>query len=246
MIVCKVARMSAMFEELDYQPTPIGAISLRRRRDLTLGIDIYEIKLDDEFLMSSLFTAAEIALARLGLAETQGTDLDVAVGGLGLGYTAQAVLENSHVRSLVVVEALPAVIEWHEKKLLPLSAALTADPRCRFVRGDFFALLGAAGLDPENPGRRFHAILLDIDHSPQNVLHASHAAFYRPDGLARLAERLHPGGMFALWSNDPPDEDFRAALSAVFANVEARVVTFPNHLQNRDAAATIYLARKPS
>ncbi|WP_244500846.1 hypothetical protein [Methyloceanibacter marginalis] len=60
--------MSALFEELDYCPTPIGALSLRRRRDLKLDVDVFEIKLGDESLMSSLFTASEIALARLGLA----------------------------------------------------------------------------------------------------------------------------------------------------------------------------------
>jgi hypothetical protein len=52
-------------------------------------------------LMSSLFTASEIALARLGLAELSGADLDVVVGGLGLGYTAKAVLEREAVKSLV-------------------------------------------------------------------------------------------------------------------------------------------------
>ena len=61
--------MSLYFEELDYRPTPIGALSLRRRRELSLGVDVFEIKLGDEYLMSSLFTASEIALARLGLAE---------------------------------------------------------------------------------------------------------------------------------------------------------------------------------
>ena len=58
--------MSAAFEELDYRPTPIGALSLRRRRELTLGVDVFEIKLGDEFLMSSLFTASEIALGAAG------------------------------------------------------------------------------------------------------------------------------------------------------------------------------------
>jgi hypothetical protein len=77
--------MSAAFEELDYRPTPFGAISLRRRRSLTTGDDIFEIKLGDEFLMSSLFTASEIALARLALAGLPGESLDVVVGGLGLG-----------------------------------------------------------------------------------------------------------------------------------------------------------------
>ena len=107
--------MSVYFEELDYRPTPIGALSLRRRRELSLGLDVFEIKLGDEYLMSSLFTVSEIALARLGLGELSGGDLDVVVGGLGLGYTAQAVLEHEAVRSLVIVEALDAVIDWHEK-----------------------------------------------------------------------------------------------------------------------------------
>src|SRR5262249_6123379 len=105
---------------LDYRPTPIGALSLRRRRELKLGVDVFEIKLGDEFLMSSLFTASEIALARLGLAELSEHGLAVVVGGLGLGYTAKAVLEHQKVASLLVVEALEAVIEWHAEGRVPL------------------------------------------------------------------------------------------------------------------------------
>ena len=103
--------MSVYFEELDFRPTAMGVLSLRRRRHLGSGLDIYEIKLGDAFLMSSQFTVAEIELARLGLAAVARADIDVAVGGLGLGYTAQAVLENSAVRSLVVIDALAEVIE---------------------------------------------------------------------------------------------------------------------------------------
>jgi spermidine synthase len=236
--------MSLHFEELDYRPTAIGALSLRRRRELSLGIDVYEIKLGDEFLMSSLFTVSEIALARLGLREFSGTSLDVVVGGLGLGYTARTVLEDARVRSLVVVEALSEVIEWHEQGLLPLGAQLTSDARTRLVHGDFFAMLAssAQGLDPDSPGRRFHAILVDIDHSPRQLLHQSHAALYEAAGLRRLAAHLHPGGVFALWSNDPPDVEFNAALAEVFAASHAHVVTFHNPLQDRDAASTVYVA----
>jgi spermidine synthase len=241
-----VGIMSLYFEELDYRPTPIGVLSLRRRRQLSTGIDVYEIKLGDEFLMSSLFTAAEIALARLGLASLKGPDLDVVVGGLGLGYTAQAVLENSAVRSLIVIDALSEVIEWHQRGLIPLGEQLTAASRCRLVHGDFFAMAAssAQGLDPEAPGRRFDAVLVDIDHSPDNLLHPGHAAFYRPDGLRQLAEHLRPGGVFALWSNDPPDEEFGATLASVFPISEAHVVTFYNPLQDRDASNTVYVAAK--
>ena len=239
--------MSVYFEELDFRPTPMGALSLRRRRQLSTGIDVYEIKLGDEFLMSSLFTVAEIALARLGLAALERTELDVVVGGLGLGYTAQAVLEDKRVRSLIVVDALAEVIEWHARGLLPLGAQLTADPRCRFVAGDFFAMSASDdGFDPRALGRRFDAVLVDFDHSPRNLLHPKHAALYRPEGLRKLAGHLHPGGVFALWSNDPPDEDFKAALAAVFATSQAHVVSFDNPLQDRDASNTIYIGVKAS
>jgi spermidine synthase len=239
--------LSARFQELDWQETPIGAISLRRRLEPSLKIDVYEVKLDDEFLMSSLFTVAETELARLSLAQLPGTDFDVVVGGLGLGYTARAVLENPRVRSLTVVEALGVVIEWHRRELLPFAAALTSDPRSQLVRGDFFAMVKSdTGFDPDGPGRRFHAILVDIDHTPRQVLHPSHAAFYKPEGLHRLAHHLHPGGVFALWSNDPPDEDFTVALGEVFATSQAHVVSFHNRLQHREVANTIYVARLDS
>ena len=239
--------MSVYFEELDFRPTPMGALSLRRRRQLSSGIDVYEIKLGDEFLMSSLFTAAEIALARLGLAALERMELDVVVGGLGLGYTAQAVLEHARVRSLIVVDALAEVIEWHERGLLPLGPSLTADPRCRLVHGDFFAMSHSIeGLDPQVPRRRFDAVLVDIDHSPTNLLHPRHAALYQPEGLRRLAEHLHPGGVFALWSNDPPDQAFKAVLANVFATSDAHVVTFDNPLQDRDASNTVYIGVKAS
>ena len=236
--------MSVYFEELDYCPTPIGALSLRRRRDLKLGADVFEIKLGDEYLMSSLFTASEIALARLGLAELSGDNIDVVIGGLGLGYTARAALEHRQVGSLIVVEALEAVIDWHERGLLPLGAALTGDPRCRLLHGDFFALAASsAGFAPDRPGRRFHAVLVDIDHSPNLLLDPRHAAFYQPEGLRRLAAHLHPGGVFGLWSNELPDEAFTTQLASVFAQARAERVTFHNPLQDRPFTQTIYLAR---
>ena len=234
--------MSVNFEELDFRPTPMGVLSLRRRRSPSSGLDIYEIKLGDEFLMSSQFTTAEIELARLGLAALNRTSLDVVVGGLGLGYTASAVLENPDVRSLIVIDALAEVIEWHEQGLLPLGKQLTGDPRCRLVNGDFFALSHSAeGFDSRTPARRFDAVLVDIDHSPQNLLHPRHAALYGPDGLARLAAHLNPGGVFALWSNDPPDDGFSAVLAGAFASSMAHVVTFENWQGDRDASNTVYV-----
>nr|WP_258544955.1 hypothetical protein [Micromonospora provocatoris] len=144
--------MGARFEELAWRETPIGEISLRRRRDPALDAEVYEVKLDDEYLMSSAFPVAEIELARLGLAPLTGDALDVVVGGLGLGYTARTALEDPRVRSLVVVEAIEDVIDWHRRDLLPFAAGLATDPRTRFVRADFFAAVAGGGLDPESRG----------------------------------------------------------------------------------------------
>jgi len=240
--------MSALFQELAYSETAIGALSLRRRKDLTLGIDIYEIKLDDDFLMSSLFTEGEVALATLGLgahcaAVHGGRTLDVVVGGLGLGYTAAAALDHPALASLVVIDALAEVIDWHRRGLVPLGRKLAADPRCTLARGDFFALALARQLSPANG--QVDAILLDIDHSPANVLHPSHAALYTPAGLDAIAAQLRPGGVFALWSNDAPDAGFAALLRDAFPAVEARVVTFDSLAGDRRDGNTIYLATTP-
>ncbi len=238
--------MGKRFEELAWSPTPIGELSLRRRRDATTGADVFEVKLGDEFLMSSLFTVAEIEVARLALARLDGDRLDVAVGGLGLGYTAQAVLADPRVREVVVVDLLAPVIEWHEQGLLPIGDAVAADPRCRLVQGDFFAMAMTGGLDPAAPERTFDAVVVDIDHSPRHLLDGASAPFYGPEGVQRLAARLRPGGVFSLWSNEPPDDGYAATLSAVLADVEARVISFPNPLQGRPATNTVYLATAPA
>ena len=229
--------MHARFTELDWAPTRIGEISLRRRLEPTTRTEVYEVKLGDEYLMSSLFTVAEEELARLTLAALPDVPLDVVVGGLGLGYTARAALADERVRSMIVVEALAPVIEWHRRDLLPEARAITADPRTTLLEGDFFALIReGTGFGPVD------ALLVDIDHSPVNVLNPAHADLYTPAGLARLARRLRPGGAFGLWSDDAPDEAFVAVLGECFVTATAHVVTFANPLTGGTSANTVYVA----
>ncbi len=237
--------MSLDFEELDYQSTFIGDISLRRRRDPQLEDQlIFEVKLGDEFLMSSLVTAGEIALADYALAQCEGESLDIVVGGLGLGYTAIAALKHTTVGSLIVIEALAPVIEWHRRALVPLGEELNSDDRCRLVCGDFFKLAGSVeGFDHETPMRKVNAILLDIDHSPRQRLADVNDDFYRREGLSSLGKHLLPGGVFAVWSNDPPDDEFMAELNKVFTTVHAEVVEFPTPYTGDIASNTIYVAK---
>jgi spermidine synthase len=242
--------VSRRFAELDWCPTPIGDVSLRRRLDPVTEVEIHEVLLGDEYLMSSLFTVAEVELARLALARLDDSGLSVAVGGLGLGYTATAVLADERVAELFVVEALEPVARWHAEGLVPLGAALTADPRCRVVLGDFFALSDGGGFDPDRPGRQLDAVLVDIDHAPRHLLaqggtDLSGAGFYSLAGTRTLAGHLRPGGVYGLWSNDPPDEVYLEVLRAVFVDVVAEVVRFPNPLQDRESTNTVYLATRP-
>ena len=233
--------VAARFEELAWAPTPMGELSLRRRIDPRLGVEIFEVRLGDEYLMSSLFTTGETELARLGLAGVRAESLDVLVGGLGLGYTAVAALQDPRVATLTVVDALAPVIEWHRQRLVPAAAELVGDARTRLVEADFFAVAAHPGDGvPGARGGQYHAILVDIDHSPRHTLAAGHAAFYTADGLRQLSSLLHPGGVFALWSDDPPDPEFVATLQEVFDAVRAHVVTFPNPLTGGEASNTVY------
>jgi spermidine synthase len=234
--------VNKIFEELDYQETALGELSLRRKRVASLGdLEVYEVKLGEAFLMSSLFHAVEDALADLGLAELAPGEWDVLVGGLGLGYTAVAALAHPSVRSLVVVDFLAPVIGWHRNGVVPLGPKLTSDPRCRFLHGDFFAL--AANDAGFEAGRKYHAVLLDIDHSPGSLLHERHAAFYSAAGLRKLASHLRPGGVFAMWSDAPPDAEFLQLLHEVFVFARADVVTFPNPILGGESESTVYVAR---
>lgn len=234
------------FEELDYRKTRLGELILQRRTVLALnGAEAYEVKLNGEYLMSSLFYVAEAELARFGLGALAGSGWEVVVGGLGLGYTAAAALAFPQTTRLVVVEILEPVVDWHRRGLVPNGRRLTDDPRCSYLHADFFGLARGEGFDPEQPGRRWDAVLLDVDHTPSQLLNPAHADFYAVNGLRRLKDFLKPGGVFAMWSNDEPDPAFLDTLRAAFGNAEGRACVFDNPLTGAKSANGLYLARAP-
>jgi spermidine synthase len=236
--------MKPRFEELDVQDTHMGELSLRRRRIRSLNdIQVYEIKLGQAYLMSSLFHEAEVALTDIGLGVLDGDGWDVVVGGLGLGYTAAAALRYKQLQRLIVVEALEPVINWHKHGLIPQEIQLNTDSRCVFCHADFFAMARETGFDPTVPGLRFDAVLLDIDHTPDFWLHPSHADFYTTAGLQRLKSFLKPRGVFALWSNDPPLDSFLDILSSSFSDVQGYPIQFQNPLQQSTSTSGVYVAR---
>jgi hypothetical protein len=122
---------------------------------------------------------------------------------------------------------------------------LAADSRVALVCADFFAAAtDSLGFDPQQPGRTYDAILLDIDHSPRHVLHHPHADFYTYDGLQAAAVHRAPDGAFAMWSDDAPDDPFGSVLETVFTDVKAQQIWFDNPLTRGRSVATIYLATR--
>lgn len=210
-------------EILAYEPTELGPLCLRRRELLSSpGTVVTEITLDHQFLMSSLHTASEEALARVALEMHPGTKLDVLVGGLGLGYTADAALRSSRVRRVLALELLPEVVEWMNTDLLPLSPVLKEDDRFDVETADAYArLLGPAA-------ERWDLILVDIDHAPQDRLGEADNTFYTVHGLRRVRRHLAPGGVLGVWSW-AESTPFARAMREVFETVRVEPVTFVNH-----------------
>ena len=199
-------------EILDHADTSIGVVYLGRRQ--LAGEWVYQIHIEHELLMSSVNPFSERELSCLALAYHQGDrPLSVLVGGLGLGYTAQAALQNTQVESLRVAEKMDFIIGWMRDGKLPLSAELAADDRLQIAQTDVYAdLLGRAQTT-------YDLILVDVDHAPDSLLSDASAPFYTIEGQARVAAHLAPGGVLAVWSATP-SESFAEVMKASYADAQ--------------------------
>lgn len=223
---------------LAYEDTPLGPLCLRRRELLSApGSLVTEVTLDHAFLMSSFNTVSERALSRIGLEMHRGNDLKILVGGLGLGYTAHEALTSSRVSEVMAVEFLPAVIEWLEQDLVPLSGELKADARFATTTGDVYARLA------EPPSELFDLILIDVDHAPDDRLSGANGFFYTGDGLERARRHLAPDGILGVWSS-AENPAFAQALGAVFSEVRVEPVTFRNELVQGDTTDWLFFGRR--
>ncbi len=225
------------FEILASGPSPLGLLCLRRRELISdPGTVITEVTLNHEFLMSSYHTESERALATSAVKLHGGEGLAVLVGGLGLGYTAAAVLETERAASVEVVEYLPDVIEWMESGLVPLSDTLAKDARLKLTAGDVYGLLAGP------PAETYDLILIDVDHSPDERLDTGPGFFYTREGLALAKQHLEPQGVLAVWSY-AESSSFSEALADVFSEVLAEPVSFENRLTDQVSTDWLFFAR---
>lgn len=238
--------MDLIFEEIDYQETELGAISLRKRSEPRLdNLLIYEVKLNEEWLMSSLFVDAEEQLSRLGLRKLKDNghtkDLSIVVGGLGLGYTSVTALSDQSVAKLRTIDVMPPVIAWHQKGLLPVGDVLEIDPRSQLIHGDFFAI--ASNSDSGFiTSDKVHGVFLDIDHSPSHWLNQGNQGFYTQESLTNMANKIQVNGVFGLWSNDLPDPVFVDLLNTVFASTETHIIEFANPYSGQTSTNSVYIS----
>jgi spermidine synthase len=231
--------MTINLKILAYEDTPLGTLCLRRRETLAEPRQwVTEVTLNHEFLMSSLHTDSERALATIPLSQHSGKQLRVLVGGLGLGYTAQAALACPSVCDVEVIEFLPQVIRWLQEGLTPLAGELNANAKLRVSEGDIFQHLLAAP-----PEHRLDAILIDVDHSPEDQLAKKHDQFYQVDGLQRAAEHLADQGLFALWSYDE-HTPLLDAMRQVFDAAEAHPIEYFNQHVHESFTDWLYVGRR--
>jgi spermidine synthase len=224
-------------EILAYEDSPLGVLCLRRRTLLAEpGTVVTEITLNHEYLMGSLTTDSERALANLALKMHEAEQLKVLVGGFGLGYTAREILLSNRVSYVEAVEFLPQVINWYNDGLLPLSDELKRDPRFRVTSGDAYARL------TETPDDQWDIILIDIDHSPDERLDQGNSFFYTKKGLKRARKHLTPGGILGVWSY-AESTPFANALRSVFGEVRVEPVTFRNRMVDEQTTDWLFFAR---
>lgn len=227
------------FEVLAYEETPLGPLCLRRRMTLSEPQQLVtEITLNHQFLMSSLHTDSERALAEIPLARHQSEQLRVLVGGLGLGYTAHAALASPRVAEVVAVELLPEVIGWLRDGLIPLADELHGEDRLSVVEGDVFSRLQSA---PQ--GEPFDLILIDVDHSPGDRLDPSTASFYTAAGMLQTRQHLRPGGMLSIWSYEEHSATIDA-MRQVLTDVSSDPVRYYNRHVHEEFVDWIYTGRR--
>jgi spermidine synthase len=180
---------------LEQVTTPDGSTQALVERD-----GEYMIWVNGRELMSTRHAFSEQQLGVVGCQPLRGRrGARVLIGGLGLGFTLRAALENlaSDAR-VVVAELMPEVVAWNRNPAYPLARAALANRRTEVVLGDVAALIAESTA-------RFDTILLDADNETTTMNTAGNSSLYRSAGLANIARALKPAGTVIYWSvgDDP-------------------------------------------
>ncbi|HEX3046948.1 MAG TPA: spermidine synthase, partial [Bacillota bacterium] len=177
---------------IDQVSTGNGEVVLR------IGAAGYEIIVDGQFLMSSASADSSVALVELGLERLLPKDnLQVCIGGLGLGYSLKTALRYREVQRVVLVELSAEIIDWHRRGLVSETVGVLKDRRVEVMNRDFLEFLDD---ELRHSEERYDLIALDIDNGPAWLSHPANFQLYSMESLKRLNDLLNPGGVITFWS----------------------------------------------
>ena len=213
---------------------PRGDVVLRRRH--VAGADVEELIVNGVFAMDSADTETELRLAEVALAGS--AQHRVLVGGLGLGYTAAALL-LAGVDHLDVVEIEECLVDWAYAGLTPTLATVAGDPRVDLYAADVTAVLAGHRHGPKGP---WDAIVLDVDNGPDFLIHGTNSALYTAESLAAAYAQLSEGGTVGIWCQGPAP-DLLATLRRI--SPTARPHIYRRVRQGRQVSYVIYTVTKP-
>lgn len=219
------------YVEIARAASPRGEVVLRERRDDNTPT-ILELRVNGVFVMDTLETSSERALANAALALVD-RPARVLVGGLGLGFTLHEVLADSRVESCTVVEIEQAVVDWMRDGTIAHGAKFLADERVNVVVADVAVALAEAGK------AAYDLVLLDVDNGPGYLVHDANEALYQQPFLQ--AAHHATAGVLAIWSAAEAPQ-LGAAMEAVFGNVTA--TAYDVRLGERDEQYWLYSSHK--
>jgi spermidine synthase len=184
-------------ETIGRSETPRGEVVLRRRGSGPGAVE--ELIVNGAFAMDSTETHSERELGRVAAGAPR-----VLVGGLGLGHTVTAVLDEADRLGLAVsvdvVEIEAVLVAWAREGRTATLRRVAADPRVRLHVGDVATVLAGLHRGPAGP---WDAILLDVDNGPDFLIHARNDALYGEPGLRTAYAGLAPAGVLAIWCQAP-------------------------------------------
>lgn len=230
------------YQESAEIPRGGGELQLFRREMAKAPDFAIRIKGEAGDLMNSRQHDSEDALGALPL-QMLGPrpDLQVLIGGLGMGFTVAAVLQTldelgsgAAEATVQVAELVPGVIDWNRRLIGDCASQPLNDQRVTVIQADVYREI-------EKAERSFDAIMLDVDNGPEALTHDHNNRLYNTDGLSRSMEALRPGGVLAVWSAGP-ERSFTARLQKVGFKVEERRVRAH---AGKGARHVIWLATKP-
>lgn len=212
--------MTRPWQTVDAVETDEGRLELRQR-----GEADFVITIGGRVLMNSAAHLTEVAVAEIACQRIAGRPRPrVLIGGLGMGYTLRAALDQlPRGARVVVAEINPAIVRWCRGPLAGLTGQAVSDPRARIELGDAAERIAEAGRAGEGArfDARFDAIILDLYEGPREATQVREDPFYSPDALRRTREALTPGGVFTVWSEDH-DAAFEKRLRQAGFRVERR------------------------